>query len=258
MCGFVPGSSLFLPQKPFGNRRVESFSIICTTCQTRLRVRDESAIGQILACPKCGSMVMVDGPNGTNGTDGPDDAAHGAPGTPAAPPTDVGKPDSTTTAPPDIPEAEMAAVERRPRTFKFREDFEESDETPSAKTPRIPVTTAPPKSTAPATLSAQQSAHQDAPRPPMAPVLPDGNIPTSWNRYQQWMLIGGAAVVGIALALLVAGILGRGARRIPTSHILWPSHPLGRTTRIAPRMRKRPRPATRRPIPMRHRQNQLL
>jgi DNA-directed RNA polymerase subunit RPC12/RpoP len=39
---------------------VEPFSIACTTCQARLRVRDESVIGQILTCPKCGSMVLVE------------------------------------------------------------------------------------------------------------------------------------------------------------------------------------------------------
>ena len=44
--------------------RVEPFSITCTTCQARLRVRDASAIGQILGCPKCGSMVMVQPPPG--------------------------------------------------------------------------------------------------------------------------------------------------------------------------------------------------
>ncbi len=38
---------------------MESFSIACTTCQARLRVRDDSVIGQILTCPKCGSMVLV-------------------------------------------------------------------------------------------------------------------------------------------------------------------------------------------------------
>ncbi|MEX0818801.1 MAG: hypothetical protein WD070_04380, partial [Pirellulaceae bacterium] len=39
---------------------MEPFSIACTTCQARLRVRDESVIGQILTCPKCGSMVLVE------------------------------------------------------------------------------------------------------------------------------------------------------------------------------------------------------
>lgn len=41
---------------------MEPFAIACTTCQTTLRVRDRSAIGQILTCPKCGSMVLVEPP----------------------------------------------------------------------------------------------------------------------------------------------------------------------------------------------------
>jgi DNA-directed RNA polymerase subunit RPC12/RpoP len=41
---------------------VDPFSITCTTCKSRLKVRDESAIGQILACPKCGGLVMVKRP----------------------------------------------------------------------------------------------------------------------------------------------------------------------------------------------------
>ena len=35
------------------------FSIVCTTCQARLKVHNEAALGQILQCPKCGSMVAV-------------------------------------------------------------------------------------------------------------------------------------------------------------------------------------------------------
>jgi hypothetical protein len=38
---------------------VELFTIQCTTCRARLKVTNESAIGDILACPKCGSMVQV-------------------------------------------------------------------------------------------------------------------------------------------------------------------------------------------------------
>lgn len=41
---------------------MDLFSIVCTTCKTRLRVRDPSAVGQILACPRCGGMVMVKPP----------------------------------------------------------------------------------------------------------------------------------------------------------------------------------------------------
>jgi hypothetical protein len=40
------------------------FSITCTTCRARLRVRSEEAIGGIHECPKCGSMVHVVPPEG--------------------------------------------------------------------------------------------------------------------------------------------------------------------------------------------------
>jgi hypothetical protein len=43
---------------------VEPFSITCTTCQAKLKVRSAAAIGQILSCPKCESMVQVVAPPG--------------------------------------------------------------------------------------------------------------------------------------------------------------------------------------------------
>lgn len=43
---------------------VELFAIQCTTCKARLMVKDESVIGDILACPKCHSMVHVVPPVG--------------------------------------------------------------------------------------------------------------------------------------------------------------------------------------------------
>ena len=41
---------------------MEPFKITCVTCRARLAVRNEALIGQILACPKCGSMVQVAAP----------------------------------------------------------------------------------------------------------------------------------------------------------------------------------------------------
>jgi hypothetical protein len=38
---------------------VESFPIICETCRARLKVRSTRVIGEIHACPKCGSMVQI-------------------------------------------------------------------------------------------------------------------------------------------------------------------------------------------------------
>lgn len=41
---------------------MELFKITCVTCQAGLSVRNESLIGQIVACPRCGSMVEVSAP----------------------------------------------------------------------------------------------------------------------------------------------------------------------------------------------------
>lgn len=38
---------------------MEPFSITCTTCKSRLKVKSEAAIGHLLKCPKCGGLVMV-------------------------------------------------------------------------------------------------------------------------------------------------------------------------------------------------------
>ncbi len=43
---------------------MEPFPIICQTCAAKLKVRHASAVGQKLACPKCGDMVMVTAPEG--------------------------------------------------------------------------------------------------------------------------------------------------------------------------------------------------
>ena len=38
---------------------MELFKVICVTCKSKLSVRNEALIGQIVGCPKCGSMVEV-------------------------------------------------------------------------------------------------------------------------------------------------------------------------------------------------------
>jgi DNA-directed RNA polymerase subunit RPC12/RpoP len=40
----------------------QPFSITCTTCKSRLKVRSTAAIGQVVPCPKCGGMVLVKAP----------------------------------------------------------------------------------------------------------------------------------------------------------------------------------------------------
>lgn len=41
---------------------LEPLSITCTTCGRRLRVKDRRLIGQIVACPKCQGMVLIEDP----------------------------------------------------------------------------------------------------------------------------------------------------------------------------------------------------
>lgn len=62
---------------------MEPLSITCTTCNARLRVRDEEALGRILSCPRCGGMVQVparametlaSGTTGTAGMPAPNDS----------------------------------------------------------------------------------------------------------------------------------------------------------------------------------------
>jgi hypothetical protein len=60
------------------------FSITCTTCQARLVVRSEAAIGAILECPKCQSMVQVTPPPGWMPT--PPPASELPPSVPGGPP----------------------------------------------------------------------------------------------------------------------------------------------------------------------------
>ena len=38
-------------------------TVICATCEAKLIVKDEKLLGKILACPKCGSMVLVQPPD---------------------------------------------------------------------------------------------------------------------------------------------------------------------------------------------------
>ena len=43
---------------------MELFTVPCITCRAKIKVRHVSAIGQILACPRCGGMVQIVAPEG--------------------------------------------------------------------------------------------------------------------------------------------------------------------------------------------------
>lgn len=54
------------PHLFFDRRAVEPFRITCETCRSRLKIRTPDVIGEIHACPKCGSMVQIIPPAGWN------------------------------------------------------------------------------------------------------------------------------------------------------------------------------------------------
>lgn len=93
---------------------MDLFSITCTTCKSRLKVREEAAIGHILACPKCGGMVMVKPPDGWQK------------GQPAA------------AAPAEAPAGITTVVNlRRPEETRGDSHFEDIDELLSDAPPRL-------------------------------------------------------------------------------------------------------------------------
>lgn len=67
---------------------MDLFNVICTTCRASLKVRHVSAVGQILSCPRCGSMVEIVPPPGWQppaASTGPVDAESDSPAEPTVP-----------------------------------------------------------------------------------------------------------------------------------------------------------------------------
>lgn len=106
----------------------ELFSIHCTACKSRLKVRHRSAIGQILICPKCQSMVQVTPPPGwvppdPNAKPASDSAAAPAPATgstspaPASAAQGAASVAANSAAPPTEAEMAYALRERSPATW---------------------------------------------------------------------------------------------------------------------------------------------
>lgn len=95
---------------------MELFSIRCETCGTSLKVRSTEAIGQILSCPKCESMVQVAPPPGWQPPAEPEQPALEA----AAPQPAPAEPPSPAPAAP----TEMAASAGEPETYQAPFGFE--------------------------------------------------------------------------------------------------------------------------------------
>jgi hypothetical protein len=167
---------------------VDLFSIQCTTCRARLKVKDESVIGDILACPKCGSMVQVVPPVGWSrstviaavlGADAPREAVACWP--PAGSTVQPAVTQPAVTVPPALPPRSVS-----PPPVKVAETAEANAAAVAAPTP--PPIAAPPN---PAPMAAAVQVASPLRAALAARIRAD------------WMLYGGGLAVG---ALLGAGV----------------------------------------------------
>ncbi len=167
---------------------MEPFLIRCTTCKARLKVREENSLGQILPCPKCGSMVFV-APRAESAT------THELPGADAAtnPPARGGAPSQ--------PEAVFGdAFEQIEQLLEG-----ESHDSSVSHTGRWRVSDSSPVS------DVRRPTHEDAPPEPSTAAEsvafdagdsgPDEWIPESVGLVRRYAAIVGGVLVGTVLAV---------------------------------------------------------
>lgn len=193
---------------------MDLFSITCTTCKSRLKVREESAIGQILGCPKCGGMVMVKPPEGWKKGE-PTPAPH-----PEAAPAittivEVRNPDETlgdsnfdvvddllSDAPPKIRQPSVAVAPDAPALARPR--FVGGPPPTSSPSPFAGEGPGVRGSAAPDHPSQPQQ--PDPTPPPPGEANADALPPPDWSPprpWRYWAMMAGSVVAGVVLALAV-------------------------------------------------------
>nr|MCU0875774.1 hypothetical protein [Pirellulaceae bacterium] len=170
---------------------MELFTITCTTCRQRLKVCDASTIGEIQICPKCGSMVLVEPPAGWTeppGTEPPLPSLGSAPASKHLLPEDARPAHSPSVSPPPA-----GRIPAEPSVTFADAPVGDGDA-------RVAAAAAPPLAESPAAppLDGEPIAAE--------PILPTEDWTSQAARQrQQWLMLGGAAVVGVALALGLVG-----------------------------------------------------
>lgn len=187
---------------------MESYSITCTTCRAHLRVRGREAVGQILACPKCGSMVLVQPPPG---------AASSDPTAPAAATAGSAAPTDATSPPLVTPTSD--SVKRPARSTRFRDDF--SLPAPIAGQRSGSDLAAGFAVTGPPKVGTHAVAAPPAFDDPPGPLENVDSPPPRWHRVG-WLV--GAAAAGVVLAVLAVGWLA-GRRASDSPAVATPAEP---------------------------------
>lgn len=178
---------------------MEPFSITCTTCKSRLKVKSHGVIGQMLACPKCGGMVLVKLPT-------------------AASPSDAARLNAQTAA--ALPTARASADSQE--TFTEGRDFDDVEALLSVASPKSPPPAAPAPTKEKATNGsvahaaasplasaavAQPAAESDKPSIPGSEATSPEPLPGGeWSQkrpWKYWLFLAASVLAGIGLALAV-------------------------------------------------------
>ncbi|HUE72491.1 MAG TPA: hypothetical protein VMP01_16525 [Pirellulaceae bacterium] len=167
---------------------MEPFSITCSTCKSRLKVRSAAAIGQVVSCPKCGGMVLVKAP---------DDSV-----------------------PPEVANAATKPVEQQGEKAKEHntKDFDDIESILSGAAP-VPVAAVSrgeqprgaDKAAAPAQVAPvpDPAAAPPAPPPAKATLASVPPIAAPTHRYGIWLALSVLMGVALAAAVVIAGSLLR-------------------------------------------------
>lgn len=186
---------------------MEPFSIQCESCSSRLKVRKASAIGQILACPKCGHKIEIQ-PPGSGG------AATKEVGRPLSGSSDANFASTADfedidqlLASTSIPSIPVPAISETVIASQDEIDSPHAQpvESSKASTTRTPAT--PPSPPALESGKVQGS----TPATQAEPLLPDGHWVSDETRQRKKMLltIGGAAT-GLVATIVMIGLLVSG------------------------------------------------
>ncbi|NUQ65239.1 MAG: DUF1559 domain-containing protein [Pirellulales bacterium] len=171
------------------------FSMTCTTCEARLSVRSEAAIGNIVNCPKCGSMVQVVPPPGWEKPKAGPAACAAVAASAAAVVPPILPPNPTQTTPPPEPASLGAEIQ------------------PSAA-PSAPIGEAP----LPHAVALRSSSEPPPLPAPDAAPTPDWASPTEmlWRKWLVW------AAGPAAVAVILVG----GWAMLPSRPVPEPSRPM--------------------------------
>ncbi len=163
---------------------MELFTLLCDTCAAKLKVTQANAVGQVLACPKCGNMVKVMPPPGWKPT-------------------------------PELENSFSAADLAKVGSFASGSSFEEIDDILSASAKssaaKSSVARQASKSKLPTTAPRPQLKNRQANNPAESakPILPTSQwTPAEAHQRRKWLLIG-ISVVGtlVILGSIVGAIL---------------------------------------------------